>query len=86
MAASRTLGMGKKRAKRGKAKKVVTVNLGKKKGSFKVHKGRLHRALGIPEGQPIPKSRLRSALKSKDPSIRAMARSAYGLEGMSKKR
>lgn len=33
------------------------VNLGKK-GSFKVHKGALHRALGVPEGQKIPASRL----------------------------
>jgi len=83
MAAGRTLGKGKKKkAKRGKSKKISTVNLGKKKGSFKVHKGKLHRALGLPEDKPIPKARLHAALKSKDPEIRAMARSAFGLEGM----
>ena len=34
-----------------------TVNLGKK-GSFSVHKGALHRALGVPEGQKIPAAML----------------------------
>lgn len=72
---------GKKPAK--KTKKVAVVDLGNK-GSFKVHPGKLHRALGIPEGKPIPQERLREALRSKDPEIRDMARSAIGLEGMSK--
>ena len=33
-------------------KKVEQVNLGKK--SFEVHKGGLHKALGVPEGKKIP--------------------------------
>ena len=70
-------------AKPKKARKVQVVDLGKK-GSFNVHKGKLHRALGIPEGQPIPQARLEEALNSKDPEIRRMARSARGLEAMRK--
>ncbi len=67
-----------------KAGKVVVVDLGKKKGSFDVHKGKLHRALGIPEGEKIPEARLQEALNSKDPEIQRMARSAKGLESMKK--
>ena len=37
------------------------------------HKGKLHRALGIPEGQRIPKSRLRKAAHSSNRSVRNMA-------------
>ena len=70
--------MGKK-----KVSKVKVVDLGKK-GSFKVHKGKLHRALGIPEDQTIPQDKLRAALNSKDPEIRKMARSAIGFEAMHK--
>lgn len=33
------------------------VNLGEK-GSFNVHKGALYRALGVPEGEKIPDSKL----------------------------
>ena len=61
--------------------KVENVNLGSH-GSFKVHKGKLHKALGIPEDETIPQSRLDSALNSDKPSIRKMARSAKGFEGM----
>lgn len=39
------------------AKKTEHVDLGKK-GSFKVHKGALHRALGVPEGKKIPASKM----------------------------
>lgn len=53
--------------------KVQTVSLGKK-GSFKVHKGALHRALGVPEGQPLGQGRIRAALHSKKPAVRRMAR------------
>ena len=38
-------------------RKTKTVNLGKK-GSFQEHPGALHRALGIPEGEKIPASKL----------------------------
>lgn len=57
------------------------VDLGEK-GNFKIHKGALHRALGIAQGEKIPASKLASALKSKNPRIRRMARSAKGLEAM----
>jgi len=59
------------------------VNLGSK-GSFTVRKGRLHKALGIPEDQTIPESRLNSALHSTNPSVRRMAASAKGLKAMHK--
>jgi hypothetical protein len=39
--------------------KVEKVDLGKA-GSFKVHKGALHKALGIPQGQKIPASKLKA--------------------------
>jgi len=65
------------------AKKVTTVNLGKK-GSFKVHKGALHAALGIPQGEKIGQARITAALHSNKPSVRRMAASAKGLTSMSK--
>jgi len=37
--------------------KTKTVNLGNK-GSFTEHPGALHRALGVPEGEKIPESKL----------------------------
>lgn len=41
----------------GRKKKTQHVSLGEK-GSFTVHKGKLHRALGIPEDEKIPASKL----------------------------
>jgi hypothetical protein len=49
------------------------------------HKGRLHKALGIPEGQPIPRARLEAAAKSKDPHMRQMANYALAARGWKKK-
>lgn len=66
-----------------KKSKVETVSLGKK-GSFKVRKGALHRALGIAEDQKIGQERIREALHSKNPETRKMARSAEGLTHMKK--
>ena len=37
------------------------------------HKGRLHKHLGIPEGEKIPVEKLREAMKSDDPAIRKEA-------------
>lgn len=37
------------------------------------HKGWLHKALGVPEGQKIPKSKLEIAKSSSNPHIRQMA-------------
>lgn len=59
------------------------VDLGSK-GSFSVRKGRLHRALGIPEDETIPEKRLDEASHSKKPSVRRMAASAKGLKAMHK--
>lgn len=42
-------------------------------------KGKLHRALGIPEGQKIPASRLASATHSKNPHVRHMAQAAKNI-------
>lgn len=67
------------------AKKTQKVSLGHK-GAFTVHKGRLHRALGIPEGTKIPAARIQSALHStrkfEGQSVAEMARSAKGFAGM----
>lgn len=67
------------------AKKVKkqTVSLGKK-GSFKVRKGALHRALGVPEGEKIPASKM--SPKGKSPKVRRMIASAKGLKAMGKKK
>lgn len=69
--------------KPGRAKKVVTVDMGKK-GDFKVRKGLLHKHLGIAPGTKIPQERLREALHSKDADVRHEAASAIGLEHMAK--
>lgn len=65
------------------ARKVQKVDLGEH-GSFDVHPGALHRALGIPEEEPIGQERIDKALHSKKPSIRHMAASAKGLTHMGK--
>jgi hypothetical protein len=66
--------------KKPKAKKTTTVDLGAK-GSFKVKKGALHQALGIPAGTKIPQSKL--APKPGDsPRLKRMKASARGLEAM----
>lgn len=38
--------------------------------TFSHNKGKLHRRLGVPEGQKIPESKLESAANSRDPSLR----------------
>ena len=60
---------------------MAEVNLGKK-GKFNVHKGALHRALGVPEGEKIPASKMAKAKNSRNAHVRNMARSARGLESM----
>jgi hypothetical protein len=60
---------------------MAEVNLGKK-GSFNVHKGALHRALNVPEGEKIPAKKMAQARNSKSEHVRAMARSAKGLKAM----
>ncbi len=41
------------------------------KGAIK-HKGALHRALGVPEGEKIPPSKMKKASKSKSTRIKRM--------------
>lgn len=50
-----------------KKTKVEVVNLGKK-GSFKVKRGALHKALGIPDDEKIGQARIKSAENSKNPT------------------
>lgn len=45
------------------------------------HKGKLHRELGIAEGETIPQGRLESAEHSSDPEIRRDAIRAKTMEG-----
>jgi hypothetical protein len=66
-----------------KKPKVTKVDLGKA-GSFKVHPGKLHEALGVPKGEKLGQSRIAKAEKSKNPEIRKMADSAEGLTHMGK--
>lgn len=49
----------------------------------KSHEGRLHKALGVPEGQPIPAAKLAAAKNSKDPAIRKEATFAINAKGFS---
>ncbi len=44
-------------------------------------RGKLHRELGIPEGQKIPQARLRAATHSRNPEIRRDAIRARTMEG-----
>ena len=50
-------------------------------GAFKKsHKGRLHRALGVPEGEKIPEAKMRAALAGKHGSkVRNMAQAAHNI-------
>ncbi len=51
-----------------------------KKGS----KGKLHRELGVPEGEKIPAKKLKKAEHSKSPTIRKQANLAKTLKKMKK--
>jgi hypothetical protein len=44
-----------------------------KGGIKKSHEGELHRDLGVPQGRPIPASKLRQAAHSPDPAVRKRA-------------
>ena len=70
-------------AKKPRKSKTQTVDL-KSKGKFKVRKGKLHRALNIPENETIGPTRIKVALNSPKPNVRRMARSARGLTSMKK--
>lgn len=48
----------------------------------KMHKGALHRELGVPEGQPIPASKLNNAAHSDNPTLKRRATLAKTLKGL----
>ena len=45
------------------------------------HKGRLHAALGVPQGKPIPEAKLQGALHSSNPATRKQAQFAENAKG-----
>jgi hypothetical protein len=49
------------------------------KAAPKSHKGRLHKALGVPEGEKIPPGKLAAAAKSKNPHMQHMAQFAKNI-------
>lgn len=51
-----------------------------------LRKGGLHRALGIPEDQPIPADRLEKARNSKNPHVVKMANFAHTMKGFDHKK
>lgn len=63
--------------------KKKTVDLGEK-GSWTSHPGRLHRELGVPQGEKLGGVRIEAALSSKDAQTRRDARAAKGYAGMRK--
>jgi hypothetical protein len=63
-----------------KAHKVQHVSLGSK-GSFNVHKGKLHAALGIPEDEKIPAS-AKEPHAGDSPEMKRMRASAKGFSKM----
>lgn len=62
-----------------------TVRLSKHRAMMHLHKGGLHRALGIPEDQDIPQDKLEKAKHSDNPHVREMANLAGTMEGWKKK-
>ena len=48
------------------------------------HKGALHRALGIPQGEKIPAKKMASAAHSDDPKLARMANLAKTLKSFHK--
>lgn len=63
--------------------KKKTVDLGSA-GSWTSHPGRLHRELGVPQGQKLGPARIDAALDSSNPQTRRDARAAKGYAGMRK--
>lgn len=51
-----------------------------------LRKGRLHRALHVPEGEKIPAAKLEAARHSSNSAIAHMANFAHTLSGFSKKK
>lgn len=53
------------------------------KGAIK-HKGKLHKELGVPQGEKIPAKKMAKAAKSKNPTIRKEVSLAKTLKKMKK--
>lgn len=51
-----------------------------------LHHGGLHRALGVPEGTPIPEEKLEAGKHSKNEHVRHMANFASTMEGFHHKK
>lgn len=65
--------MASKGSKGGKSKSGINIKPS--------HEGRLHKALGVPEGQPIPAAKLQAAKNSSDPALRKQATFAINAKG-----
>ena len=61
--------------------KKETIKLGKLHTKIVVHKGALHRKLGVPEGEKIPEQKLKAAEHSSDPTERKEANLAETMKG-----
>lgn len=61
-------------------KKMETVKLSHHRVVMHLHKGGLHRALGIPENETIPKEKVEAATHSKNPHVAKMAHLAQTME------
>lgn len=58
-----------------------TVKLSHHRVVMHLHKGGLHRALGIPEGETIPQEKIEAARNSKNEHVRQMANLAHTMAG-----
>jgi hypothetical protein len=66
-------------------KKTETVKLSHHRVVMHLHKGGLHRALGISEDKEIPKEMVEKATHSTNPHVAAMAHLAQTMESWHKK-
>lgn len=57
-----------------------TVHLSKHRVTMHLNKGGLHRALGVPEGETIPKDKIEAAKNSDNPHVAKMANLAHTME------
>lgn len=61
--------------------KKETVKLSTHRVVMHLHKGGLHRALGIPEDEKIPEDKIKSAMNSTNEHVRRMASLAHTMVG-----
>jgi hypothetical protein len=65
--------------------KAETVHLSTHRVVMDLHRGGLHRALGVPENQEIPKERIEKATHSKNEHLSKMAHLAQTMASWNKK-